>query len=83
LEIILIPEPQLLRRIRRLLRAGDVLDIVAGATDESAHAFRPQGRNDTGRAPAPIKTREDRALNFERVEQFEKVLAERRLLVAP
>src|SRR5258708_26458877 len=80
MEIILIPEPQFLRWLSRYLRAGDVLDVVSGATAEPEHPFRPQRRNDARRAAAPVESGEYRALDFQRIEQFEKVLAQRGLL---
>ena len=58
-EIILVPEPMLgFRRLRRR-GAGDVLDRVAAAEHQAAHALRPQRGDDAGRAAAPVVARED------------------------
>src|SRR5262245_22715559 len=53
-EIVLIPEAVLLLRHVRRDRAGNVLDVVAIAGDEGAHALRPQCRDDAGGAATPV-----------------------------
>src|SRR5260370_14704044 len=68
MEIILIPEPQFLRWLSRHLRAGDVLDVVSGATDEPEHPFRPQRRNDAPHAAAPVESGADPSLDCQRIE---------------
>ena len=64
----------------RLARSGDVLDVVAADRDESGNPLRPQCRDDTGGAAAPIIAGECRALDAERVEQIQEIAAECGLL---
>src|SRR3984957_20773352 len=75
MEIILIPEAMLLRRRHRLHRRRDILDVVAIAADETAHALRPQRGDHTGRAAAPVVTGEHGALDFQRVHYFAQIVA--------
>src|SRR6185295_17546305 len=73
-------EPVFLRRRRRNLRGRDVLNRVAVGDDETAHALGPQSGDDTGGAPAPVKTDEHRPRQIERIHKIQEILAERTLL---
>src|SRR5439155_17666207 len=64
----------------RRARSSDVLDIVASDRDQRGDAFRPQRRNDAGRAATPIIAGECGALETERVEKFQEIAAECGLL---
>src|SRR5215469_866889 len=80
LKIPLIPEPELLRRRRRLSGPGNVLDIVRIDGDEPAHALWPQRRHDTGGPAAPVIAGKHGAIDRKRVHQFAQIVAECRLL---
>src|ERR1700691_2578870 len=80
LKIPLIPIAALLRRVLRLSRSGDVLDIVAVDGKEAAHALGPQRGDNTSGAPTPIVSRENRTFDGERINHLKQVVAECRLL---
>src|SRR5258708_21571021 len=67
-------------RIGRLIRMRDVLDVVAGATDQSGYPLRRQGRNDARRAATPVVACEHSPIDTQRIEQFEQILTECGLL---
>ena len=79
-EIILVPEPVLRRRIERFHGGGDILQVIAVAGNKAAHALRPQRGNDAGSAAAPIVAGKHGALDSERSHQLPQIVAERRLL---
>src|SRR6185437_9061355 len=82
-EIVLVPLAQLLLGRRRLSRVRNVLDVVAIAGDERAHARGPQRRDDAGGASAPVVADDHRLADVERIHQLPQVVAERRLLPRP
>ena len=83
MEVVLIPLAQLLLRCRRHGRIGNVLDVVAVAGDERAHALGPQRGGDARGAPAPVVADQHRLADVERIHQLPQVVAERGLLPGP
>jgi hypothetical protein len=72
-KIVLIPQPRLRLGIGGPAGIRYVLDVVAGATDEPRDALRPQRRHHTGRAAAPVVSRQHRLLDVKRIEQLLEV----------
>jgi hypothetical protein len=48
--------------------------LIASTGHKTAHAVRPERRNDTGGATAPIEASQHGLRNFQRIEQLEEVL---------
>ena len=82
-EVVLVPLPQLLLGRRGRAGVGNVLDVVAVAGDEGAHALRPQRRDDAGGASAPVVSDQHRLADPQRIHQLPEVVAERGLLARP
>ena len=65
----------LLVGIGRLIRIGDILDLVAGARHQAARTFRPQCRYDASCSATPIEASQNGLPNFQRVKQFKQIHA--------
>ncbi len=79
-EVILVPPLQLSLWRQRHLAGLLAADQIPAHRDETLAAFRPQRRDDVGRARAPIKTAEDRPANFECIHQSDDIDSDHRLL---
>src|SRR5262249_58970505 len=72
-KVVLVPVAILDLRRLRAGRRRDVLDVVAAAGHEAAHALRPQRRDDAGRAAAPVVPAEHGAPNVEGSHHLDQV----------
>ena len=79
-KIILVPPLELSIRWQRHLADLLTADQITADGDEGLAAFREDGRDDVGRARAPIKPGEDGPLDLERVHQSDAIKRDHRLL---
>src|SRR5262249_31005285 len=79
-KVVLIPVAQFLLGRRRCAGARNVLDVVAVAGDERAHAIRPERRDDARGAAAPVVSDQHGLADIERIHQLPQIVAEGGLL---
>src|SRR5438132_8623114 len=72
-KVILVPPLEFSLRWQRYLAGLLAADQIPAHGDEGLAAFRPERRDDVGRARAPIKTGEDRLIDLERMHQSDDI----------
>ena len=79
-KIVLVPPRQLSLRRQRLQIRLEISDQITAHRDEGLAPLGPQGSDDVGRTRTPIKTADDRLLDFERIHESDDVERDHRLL---
>ena len=79
-KIILVPPLELGLWRQRYLAGFLAADQITAHRDEGLAALGPERRDDVGRPRSPIKTGDDRLLDFESIHQGDDIDGERRLL---
>src|SRR5438270_10829519 len=82
-KIILVPPFELSLWRQRHLAGLLAADQITAHGDDRLAAFRPERRDDVGRARAPIKTGEDRLLDLESIHQRDDIESNYRWLAVP